>query len=287
MARLILLLACIAALALGALPASAQDAEPHPTDNVLPERLKSVGFDQRLNNQIPGDIGFTDEAGRKVELGEFINRGKPVIVTMNYYECPTLCPVQLDTLMASLEDVKYEIGKDFTVVSVSVDPEETPKLARGLEQKLERRSTKPELAEGWAFLTGSAGSIRALANDLGVGYAYDPKHDEYLHPAGLTMLTPQGKVSRYLFGIDYTKRDIEFGLLESSQGKVGNLVDKIMIRCYRYDPTNGRYGPFALGLVRLGGIVTLLSMGTYMGVMWRRDAHRGRLEANESTGEGR
>ncbi len=281
MARPILL--AIIMLLCAVAPASADEAHPQPPDNIRPELLKGVGFDMHLGRQLPADLSFKDDKGRDVRLSDYFNKGKPVILSMNYFECPTLCPIVLDGVLVGLQDLEgLDVNKDFTVVSVSVDHEETPKIAAASKENYTRRYTREGLDEGWHFLTGSRASIDALAKAVGVRFTYDAKHDQWVHPSGITMLTPEGKVKAYLLGVTFNPRDLKLGLVEAASGKIGSVVDQAMLFCFQYDPQTGKYGPFALGMVRLGGIVTLLAMGTFMITAWRREARQSR---DDSPGE--
>ena len=227
--------------------------------NQLPPALQNVGIEQRLNDQIPLDTHFRDEDGRDVELSQYFGQ-RPVILTLVYYQCPMLCTQILNGVDRSIKVLSFELGKDFEIVSVSINPRETPQLASEKKFQYLRTYSQPEAAAGWHFLTGSQESIERLADAVGYKYAYDPKTDLYAHASGIVVLTPGGKVSRYFYGIEYAPRDLRLGLVEASQNKIGSPVDKVLLYCFHYDPSTGKYSLLVLNLVRVGGILTILGV---------------------------
>lgn len=249
------------ALAL-AVAAYAHDAQP--------PALPDIGIEQRLNEQVPLGLVFQDEAGRSVRLGDYFGQ-KPVILALVSYECRMLCPLRLEGLVNSLRALSLSAGEQFAVVTVSVDPRETPALAAAVKQQYLSRYARPSAEEGWHFLTGEETAIEQLAGPIGFRYTYVAQQDQYVHANGITILTAQGTIARYFYGIEYASRDLRFALLEASAGRVGSLVDQVLLLCYRYDPTTGRYSAIALTSVRLGGVFTVLALGSFIGVMWHRE----------------
>ena len=249
-------------VALGAAPVAA-----HTT---LPPIFNDVGFDQRLNEQVPPDLVFRDETGRSVRLGDYFG-GKPVILSLIYYNCTTLCPMILDGLVRSLTPVSFDIGKQFAILTVSFDPRETPVLAAARKAEYVGRYRRPGAAEGWHFLTGEEAAIRQLTKAVGFRYLYDAKTDQFAHAAGIVMLTPQGKVARYFYGFDFSPRDLRLGLIEAAANKIGTPIDQVLLFCYHYDPLTGRYGLIVMNVIRLAGLATVLALGSFIIVMLRRE----------------
>lgn len=264
--------------ALGAgVPASGQVASSSP------RILQKVAFDQKLNAPLPLDSVFHDESGRPVRLGEFFGR-KPVIVTLVYYGCPMLCTQELNVLTSSLRVVPYDVGRDFEIVTVSIHPRETPKLAGAKKAAYLRRYGRAGAAQGWHFLTGDESSIAQLAQAVGFRYVYDPKSDQFAHPAGLVIATPNGRVARYFLGLDYPARDLRLGLLEASAGKVGSPIEQLLLICYHYDPATGRYSFMIMNVVRILGAATVLALASFLFVMHRRERSRARGQAQDLLG---
>ena len=232
--------------------------------------LKNVGLDQKLDGQIPLDAAFVDEQGRDVTLGDFFGK-RPVVLVLAYYECPMLCTEVLNGMVASLESLTFDAGKDFEVVVVSFDPGETPALALNKKKTYLKRYGRPGADAGFHFLTGRAESIKQLTSAIGFRYAYDPAIGQFAHPAVLTVLTPAGRVSRYLFGMDYPPRDLRLALVEATEGKIGGAVDQMLLYCYHYDPMSGKYGLAILNIVRLGGVLTLGAIGAFVLMTLRRE----------------
>ncbi|HSB78091.1 MAG TPA: SCO family protein [Candidatus Methylomirabilis sp.] len=251
-------------------------ARAHET---LPAILKDVGFDQRLGQQVPLDLVFRDETGRAVPLGEYVG-GKPVILSLVYYNCTTLCPMILDGLVRSLTPVSFDIGKQFAMLTVSFDPRDTPAKAAAKKAEYVRRYHRPGAEEGWHFLTGEEAAIRRLTQAVGFRYIYDEKTDQFAHAAGILMLTPQGKVARYFYGFDFSPRDLRLGLIEAAGNTIGTPIDQVLLYCYHYDPLTGRYGLIAMNTLRLAGLATVLSLGGFILVMLYRERH-GNLTTRE------
>jgi protein SCO1 len=230
--------------------ASAQPA------GVRPPVLKDVGIDQLLNNQVPLDLEFRDENGRTVRLAEYF-KDKPVVLSLVYYGCPRLCTQVLTGLLGALKGLPMTPGKEFVNLSVSFDPRETPELAAAKKAEYLGRYGRPGAEDGWHFLTGDEASIRALTRAVGFRYVWDPVTKQYAHAGGIMILTPQGKVSRYFYGIEYAPRDLRFGVIDASAGKVGSLADQIILYCYMYDPERGTYGLVLMRMLRIFASFTL------------------------------
>jgi protein SCO1/2 len=240
--------------------ASAQPA------GVRPPVLKDVGIDQLLNNQVPLDLEFRDESGRTVKLAEYF-KDKPVVLSLVYYNCPRLCTQVLTGLLGALKGLPMTPGKEFVNLSVSFDPRETPQLAAAKKAEYLNRYNRPGAEAGWHFLTGDEASIQALTKAVGFRYVWDPVTKQYAHAGGIMILTPQGKVSRYLYGIEYAPRDLRFGVIDASAGKVGSLADQIILYCYMYDPERGTYALVVMRVLRIFAgmtLATLLALFLYL-----------------------
>jgi protein SCO1/2 len=260
-----------------AAPAFAQSAP----DSSLPSPLREVGFEQRLGEDVALDLPFVDSEGNEVLLGDYFGTERPVVLALVYYECPILCNMVLGGLVSSLDVLTFEPGKDYEVVVVSFDPGETPELAA-----LKRTNTLDQLGRegaeaGFHFLTGKPASIDALTAAVGFSYVYDEETDQYAHASGVTILTPEGKVSRYLFGVEYAPKDMRLALVESAQMKIGSAVDQLLLFCYLYDPQTGKYGAATMNLIRLGGGITVFGVLGFIALSRRRDR---RLAANSNQG---
>ncbi len=205
------------------------------------EQFSYISIEQRLEAQVPLDLTFVDEGGHQVQLGDFLG-DRPAILALVYYECPMLCNLVLDGVEAALDAMSLEVGKDFDVITVSIDPGETPELAAQKKANHLERLGKEGAERGWHFLTGDEVGIERLADAVGFRFTYDPATDLYAHAAGIMVLTPMGQVSRYYYGIDYIPRDVRFGLVEASEGRIGNVVDQLLLLCFAYDPSTGKYG---------------------------------------------
>jgi protein SCO1 len=248
--------------------------------NQKPSILDQVGLDQRLNSQVPLDLTFNDENGQAIQLKQYFG-AKPVILIMVYYQCPMLCTQVLNGFAGAMNAVvRFDIGREFDVVTVSIDPRDTPQDAAAAKKKYLERYRRPTAAQGWHFLTGKKDQIDALAQAVGFRYAWDPEIKQYAHASGLMLLTPDGRVAQYYYGIEYVPRDIQLGLIEASKGKIGNMVDEVILYCYHYDPRQGRYGAAIFNVLRLTALATVMVLGGFMIIMFRRDslaAQKGRL----------
>ena len=240
---------------------------------VLPPGLRNVSLDQLLNQQIPLNLVFRDDSGRQAPLSSYFGR-KPVILALVYYQCPMLCTQILNGLTISLRGMSLESGRDFEVVAVSIDPTETPELA--LRKKAEYLRRYAKSSSGWHFLTGAEPQIKELAQAVGFRYAYDPRTKQFAHASAIMVLTPAGRLSKYFYGIEYAPRDLRLGLVEASENKIGSPVDQILLYCYHYDPSTGKYTAIVMNIVRLAGALTILIFGSLLVWMWRRDLRRTR-----------
>jgi protein SCO1 len=239
-----------------------------PPTNVRPPYLQNVGIEQRLDGQVPPDLAFVDDTGRPVKLGDYFG-SKPLVLHLVYYSCTMLCGEALAGLTGTMRLVKFDVGKEFDVITVSFNPRETPEIAAAKKKDYLRRYGRPGAASGWHFLTGSAESINALTQAVGFQYQYDPKIEQYAHATAIMVLTPEGRISRYFYGVDYPPKDLRMGLVEASQGKIGNAVDQVLLYCYHYDPATGKYGAIVNNILRLGAGLTILILGVFLFVMFR------------------
>ena len=248
-----------------------QDSNLKPA---LPAALQGVGIDQKLNGQVPLNLTFRDEFNRPVPLSTYFQSKKPVVLALVYYRCPMLCTQILNGLESSLKAVSFNPGQEFEVVSVSFDPKDTSEIAAAKKQMYLKRYGRPNTANGWHFLTGDETNIKALTDAVGFHYKYDPKTDQFAHASGIMILTPDGRLSRYFYGVEYAPRDIRLGLVEASAGKIGTPVDEVMLFCYHYDPATGKYGAIAIGGLRIAGAVFLLLLGAFLWTAFRGESRR-------------
>ena len=229
-----------------------------PTGNST-EVLKKVDIEQRLGNQIPLDLKFRDESGREVRLGEYFGKGKPVALTLVYYECPMLCNQVLNGAVGAFQALSFTAGKEFEVVTVSFDPREGPELAAKKKETYLRRYKREGAEAGWHFLTGDKASIDALAESVGFHYVWDEQSQQFAHASAVMVATPQGKLSYYFYGIDYAPKDLRLAFVEASEGKIGSPVDSLILFCYHYDPASGRFAP-VMGVLRAAGVLTVFGV---------------------------
>jgi protein SCO1/2 len=252
--------------------ARSQPAEPAP----------SIGIEQRLDEKIPLDLVFRDEQNRSVRLGDFFGK-KPVILVLAYYRCPRLCSIVLNGLVGGLRQVDYEIGNEFTVLTVSIDPREQPELAAAKKAAYVEQYGRPGAAAGWYFLTGDEPNIKRLAEAIGYKYAYDTQRDEFAHGSGIMMLTPDGTLSRYFYGIRYSPQELRYGLEDSSAGKIGSpVVRPLRLLCFTYDPVTGTYTLMTMRLMRVAGTLTVLAVACYLLRAWRRERRAPKLSPSSS-----
>lgn len=253
--------------------------EPKPKD------LENVGVTEHLDEQVPLDIAFVDSTGVPVTLAQYFDGKRPVILTLNYSNCARLCSLQLNGVFAALQRLDWDLGDKLQMITVSIDPEESPARAEATKQKYLAVYNRPKAEAGWHCLVGKEAEIRRLASAVGFGYVYVPETKQYAHTAVTMILTPTGRVSRYLYGIEYDPQTLRFALLEASQGKIGTTVERLLLNCYYYDAEAGRYGPAAVKIVRLGGAVTLVALGSVLLVFWRREWRRSK-KAHATPGDG-
>jgi protein SCO1 len=269
--------AFVAALLAHASPARAQFTDPNQNIGVRPELLNQAGIDQKLNNQVPLNLTFRDEHGSTVELGQFF-AGKPVVLTLVYYNCPMLCTQVLNAVDRSMETMPLEIGKDFNVVTVSIDPSDRAPMAdakHAMYAGMYLGATGRKGAEtDWHFLTGDEPQIKALADAVGFRYAYDPDSKQFAHASGIMVLTPEGKVSKYFYGVTYPARDLRLGLVDASQEKIGTVADQLLLFCYHYDPHTGKYGLIVSRALQLGGGATVLIGGIFLFFLFRGEHYK-------------
>jgi protein SCO1/2 len=241
-----------------------------PPANTRPPRLENVGIEQHLDAQVPPDLIFRDDAGKTVRLGDYFGH-KPLILNLVYYNCTMLCGEALAGLSSAMRLVKFDVGNEFDVITVSFDPRETPEMAAAKKKDSVRRYGRANAAAGWHFLTGQPESINALTKTVGFQYQYDAKSNQYAHATAIMVLTPQGRISRYFYGVDFPPKDLRMGLVEASQGKIGNAVDAVLLYCYHYNPETGKYGAMVANILRLAAAATILIMGILLFILWRLD----------------
>jgi len=275
-----------ATLALTCVPAGAQGvgrtaAEPGDATSAKPGLLGKIGIDQRLNHQVPLDLPFVDETGRDVRLGEYFGK-RPVMLALVYYECPMLCTQVLNGVVSALGTLRFDVGREFDVVAVSINPKEGPGLASQKKAAYLERYGRPQTAAGWHFLTGREENIKRLADAVGFRYAYDEEIGQYAHGAGVEVLTPKGTISRYFYGIEYSPRDLRLGIIEASEERIGTAVDDVLLLCYHYDPATGKYGATVIGMVRIGAVATMVAFLTFLFVSLRRERAANRVAVNRT-----
>ena len=245
------------------------------TDNGLPKALKEVGIQQKLNEQLPLETEFKNEEGQTVKLGDYFGK-RPVVLALVYYECPMLCSEVLNGLTGSIKGLSFNIGKEFDVVAISFDARENdkPGLAKSKKESYGKRYGREGTENGWHFLTGTQDSIDKVTNAVGFSYVWDEQTKQFAHAGAIMILTPEGKLSKYLYGIDYAPKDVKLAIMESSENKIGSAVDQMMLYCFHYDPSTGKYGLAVMNVMRVGGILTLFGLGTMFFVFWRRNKNK-------------
>jgi protein SCO1/2 len=266
-----------------ALPIGQALHKPVPVEGreALPPALQNVDIEEKLGNAMPLDARFTAEDGAPVRLGDLVPKDRPVVVALVYYNCPMLCGLVLTGLARAMRETGLALGKDFDAVTISFDPRDTVKLAAERQRGYLQAFGRPELQRSWRFLIGQEPDIRAVADAVGFRYAYDERTKQYAHAAAIFVLTPGGKVSRYLYGVEYPAHDLRLALVEASQGRVGTSFDRLLLTCYRYDPASRTYVPYALGFVRVVMLGVLGGLSIFLGVFWRRE-WRGRRVARRA-----
>jgi protein SCO1 len=239
-----------------------------PPANVRPPGLKNVGIEQRLNEQISPALTFRDETGKSVQLRDYFGK-KPMILNLVYYQCPMLCGEVLSGLESALRVLKFDVGNEFDVLTVSFDPKETPEMASAKKAEYLKRYGRPGAAAGWHFLTGLPASIDALTKAAGFEYQYDTKTSQFAHATAIMVLTPEGKIAQYYYGVEFAPKDLRLGLIQASANKIGTVVDQVLLYCYHYDPDTGKYGAIVSRVLQLAAGATVLILGTFLVVMFR------------------
>jgi protein SCO1/2 len=263
-------------LALLSVPALAQRMTQgvlSPPANVRPPGLKNVGIEQRLNEQIPPQLVFRDEAGKAVRLSDYFGK-KPMILNLVYYQCPMLCGEVLSGLESALRVMKFDVGKEFDVLTISFDPRETPEMAAKKKAEFLKRYGRPGAEQGWHFLTGPKESINALTKAAGFQYEYIDKTGQFAHATAIMVLTPGGRISQYYYGVEFAPKDLRLGLIQASGNKIGTVVDQVLLYCYHYDPATGKYGAMVSRILQLAGAATIIIMGVFLTVMFRMGSNR-------------
>jgi protein SCO1 len=239
----------------------------------LPPGLAGVGIQQRLNESLPLNLPFRDEHGRAVRLGDYFGR-VPVVLTLNYFDCPMLCPLELNDLLRAMRAVSPSAGQDFLVLSVSIDSRDTPARAMEKQQWYVERYGRPRGAEGWHFLTGEQQAIDELTGAVGFHYQRDAESGQLAHAAGIVVSTREGRLSRYLLGLEYSPRDLQFALMDAAEGRIGSISEQLLLFCFHYDPEAGRYNFVILRAVRAAGVMTVLGLAAFMAMLMRRERRR-------------
>jgi protein SCO1/2 len=259
-------------LLLSASAASAQavPSSTGPAAQNMPKVLQNVGFEPQLNAHLPLDLAFRDETGRSVQFREYFSQ-KPVLLALVYYGCPMLCDQTEQGVVGALRMLSFNPGRDYEVVFVSFDPRESPDMAAQKKESAMTHFRRPETANGWHFLTGSKESIDALTKAANFRYSFDEKSNLFAHAAGIMLLTPDGRISRYFYGVEYPARDVRLGLVDASAGKIGTPIDRALLFCYQYDPSSARYSASILSIIRLAGVVTVLGLVAAILIFRRRD----------------
>jgi protein SCO1/2 len=244
-----------------------------PPVNQRPVGLEFVGIEQHLDAAVPGNLEFRDELGNPVKLSDYFGHGRPVILNLGYYQCPMLCSELLQGLVGSMKVLTFDLGKDYDVVTVSFDPRETAEMAAAKKRDIIKRYGRANADRGWHFLTGKADQINALTKSVGFAYQFDPRTEQYAHAAAIVMLTPDRHVSGYFYGVEFSPKDLRLGLVQASQNRIGNIGDQVLLYCYHYDPRTGKYGAVIGNILKLGGLATVLILGTFVFVMFRAERH--------------
>lgn len=239
-----------------------------------PQELQGIDIEEHLGQQIPLDLQFTNENGQLESIGSYFNQGKPVILILAYYECPMLCTLVLNGIAYSANQLDWTLGNEYQILTISINPAETPELAAAKKVNLLNTFTKKKNDNGWRFFVGSQEQITKLANVIGFKYYYDEHLKQFAHPAVATILAPSGKISRYLYGVEFKKQDLRLALLEASEGKIGNSIDRIILYCFHYDPTARGYVLFANNVMKLGGLATVIAVGALLSIFWIRERRR-------------
>jgi protein SCO1/2 len=251
----------------------------------LPKVLKEVGIDQKLNQPLPAHAVFKDETGAAIKLGDYFGK-RPIVMALVYYDCPMLCTQVLNGMISSFKTLSLKPGEDFDIISISFDPRETAALAAAKKKVYVNylpEANRAGATTGWHFLTGDEENIRRVTEAVGFRYRFDQATNQFAHASAIYVVTPDGKLSHYFYGIEYAPRDLRLGLVEASQNKIGSTVDQLMLYCYHYDPETGKYGAVVLNLIRLGGVITIFAIALLLFILRKRGANRIRLQAGGLT----
>ena len=275
----------LATLLLLSLQAAAQIVTEPPAER-LPPQLGKVGIEQRLNQQIPLQLQFRDEMGREVRLSQYFKPGRPVVLSLVYYRCRMLCSQVLSSMAGALRYVKFDMGKEYEVLTISFDPNETPLMATEAKNNYLPIYGKPGYVEGWHYLTGNEASIRAISDAVGFHYYWDKKMDQFAHATGIMLLTPDGRIAQYYYGAKYFPSDLRLGLIQASQNQIGTLADQIVLYCYHYDPRIGRYGAIVTRVIQLSGGATVLIFGGFLLFLFMSDPNRKKQKPCEADSTG-
>lgn len=273
---------CLAAL-LAVASGSEAGAKPRAAAAPLPPNT-DVGVDEHLGARVPAGLSFTDGAGRPVRLADLLRPDRPLVLVLSYYRCPMLCDLVLSGLSRPLRELGWTPGREVQLATVSIDPADTPAAARLKQAAVLQALNRPDAATGWPFLIGEPGSVRALADAVGFRYAYDPHSEQFAHSAVVIVLTPDGRVSRYLYGVDFRVLDLRLAAVEAAQGRTGSFVDRALLTCFRYEPSARRYGFYVSSVLKGGASAAILSVGVLLAVLWRNDAQRMRAGRPRSRG---
>lgn len=273
------LVACAITAAHGVAAPVPESKEPDRIE-ALPGRLAGVQVNEKLGATLPLDAALTDSDGKAVRLGQYFTGERPVVLTFNYSDCPMLCSLQLTRFVQALTQLKRTAGTDFDIVTVSIDPAETVKRAADTKARYLRDYARPEAASGWHFLLGAEQTVRQIADSVGFSYTYNEARKEWLHAAVLMVLTPDGKVARYIYGVDYHPETLNLSLVESSEGKIGSTMDRLVLYCFHYDETEGRYAPVAMNIMRVGAGLVAVALGAFLTVYWVAESRKKRALAS-------
>jgi protein SCO1 len=242
--------------------------------NQLPDELKDVGITEKLGDYIPDDIQLTNQDGELVMLGDYLNRGKPFILNLVYYECPSMCNFIMNSLTDTMKELRWSAGNEFEVLTVSMAYDETWELARENKTAYVNFLNREGAADGWHFFVGEESEVKRLTDAVGFYYKWDEKSQEYLHASAIIFLSPGGMVSRYLYGIDYHELDVRNALFDAADGKIGTTLERVLLFCYTYDPDSGSYVPYAMNIMKVGGVITVIGLGLFLGIFWIRERRK-------------
>jgi protein SCO1/2 len=262
-------------------PASAQAADPGDRPN-MPTELLDVGVDEKLDAAIPPDATFRDQDGKMVRFGDFVDGKRPTLLIFAYHSCPVLCSMIQNGVVEALQGVPWTVGKDFNAVTISIDPRDTPAIAADKRRQVLEKYGRPEAQSAWPYLVGDAENIGRATKAAGWRFAFDSRQGQYAHPSAVILLKPNGRVARYLYGLSFESNDVRLGLLEASEGKSISTVERLILYCYHYDPQERKYTIVATRVMQLGGVVTVLALGTFLGALWLRERTRRKPDGEDN-----